>query len=308
MDETVQSEETAFEQSDVPNEAGPGEGAQEGGYQDAQGEAQAAPIAPEGQETFLTGGTLDPTKLPPELQPIFKKMQGAYTKKMQDAASLREKASVVDKFYQDRNYAFQTLAQWAAQNGYSVVPVGQQPPDAQRQQQFQGAGIDKVLAEHLPPELAWMAEPQAKAVQAAVQQMLAPVVQALQQNQQTQSRAYAEREWDKLASELSDTNPGWEEHEEAMSEVLDFLQGSALSHPRFGSKHKLLYDIVTNGAASQAAVTKRMNQAVKNRPASSVGGQRNAQPNLVDRIRGAKSGPDAFKLAVQAAEAATRAN
>ena len=306
MDETVQSEETALEQSNVPQEA-PETDSTEGGFdQDTQGQSELGQAAQqEAQEHFLAGSTLDPTKLPPEMQPIFKRMQGAYTKKMQDAAALREKASVVDRFYQDRDYAFQTLAQWAAQNGYQIAPVGQLQQQQRQAQQAPAADqITEAIKAKLPPELQWMADSQAPAIQAAVQQMLAPVVQQLAQSQQAQSRQYAEREWDKLAAELSEKAPGWEQHEEDMCELLDFLTSNNMSHPRYGSKHQILYDLVTKNAAAQADVTRRMNQAVKNRPSSGVS-TRNATSNFQDRIRSAKSAQDAFRLAVQAAEQAS---
>src|SRR5690349_19928608 len=87
------------------------------------------------EETFLDGdGNLDPRKLDAALQPIFKRMQAAYTKRMQGVAEIREKAAVVDRFYNDANFAHQTLAQWATQNGYTLTPVGgQQQPQQQRQ-------------------------------------------------------------------------------------------------------------------------------------------------------------------------------
>src|ERR1041384_2665299 len=67
-----------------------------------QGQQQAQ------EETFLDGdGNLDPRKLDAALQPIFKRMQAAYTKRMQGVAEIREKASVVDRFYNDANFAHQ---------------------------------------------------------------------------------------------------------------------------------------------------------------------------------------------------------
>lgn len=306
MDETVQAEETALDQSAIPGEAETT--ADQGGLdQDNEGAISQEAAQQVGQDTFLTGASLDPTKLPPEIQPIFKKMQGAYTKKMQEAARWREQAGVVDRFYNDRDFAFQTLAQWAAQNGYSISPVGAQHPQAQPATQQYGrqgqatAQIVEALKANLPPELQWMAESQAPAITTAVQALLQPLVQQLTQQTTSVQRQVMEREYDTLAAELSDKAPGWEEHEGDMAELLDFLQGQQLKHPKFGSKHQLLYNLVTGNAAAEANVVKRMNNAAKNRPSSGMTTGRTVS-NLAERVMKAKSSQDAFRLAAQAAE------
>ena len=253
------------------------------------------------QATFLNGTpNLDPSKLPPDLQPIFKKMQGAYTRKMQDIARVREQAEVVERFYNDRNFAFQTLAQWAAQNGYQIAPVGQQIAQQQQMQAGQTSPIAEALKKNLPQELQWMAESQAPAIEAAVKNLLSPVVQQLAQHTQTTQQAARESEWDRHAAELSNVAPGWEEHEQEMSEWYDFLTSPAMNHPKLGSKLQVLYNLVTGNAATTAKVVKDMQRAAKNRPSSSSTTGRTAS-NIQDRVRGAKSSQDAFALAAQAA-------
>ena len=255
MDENdiIAEQETA---SSVETDPSPADSsADQGGFdQDAQETTIPTPQQAQqgdGTPSFLAGATLDPTKLPPEIQPIFKKMQGAYTKKMQEAARWREQADIVDRFNNDRDFGFQTVAQWAARNGFSLAPVGagqNQQPRAQQGYQRPGApdpNIVEAIKANLPPELQWMAEAQAPAIQQAVQQMLAPLAQQLTQSQQSATRQVMEREWDDLASQLSDVAPGWEEHEGEMSELLGFLQGSTMKHPKYGSKHQLLYNLVT---------------------------------------------------------------
>ena len=303
-DENDLSQETASVETDS------GEQTQEFGAQETQDEGAipgvdqvaAAQAAPE-QQTFLEGSTLDPRQLPPEIQPIWKRMQSAYTKKMQEIAAVRDQAQIVERFYNDRDFAFQTVAQWAAQNGFAVQPIGaQQHQQAQltpQQQQGQGdlpPGLVEQVKNSLPPELQWMAESQAKAQWAAAQMLLKPLVQQTQQQQ----RQAVEQEWDKLADELSQQAPGWEEHENEMTELYDFLQSQKLSHPKFGSKHQLLYNLVTSNAAATAQVAKRMTQAAKNRPASGISTGKTAS-NLSDRIKQAKTSQDAFRLAAQAA-------
>lgn len=302
MDENDISQETA------PVEADSGEQTQEFGAETTQDEGAipgvdqvaAQQAATPEQQTFLEGSTLDPRQLPPEIQPIWKRMQSAYTKKMQEIAAVRDQAQIVERFYNDRDFAFQTVAQWAAQNGFAVQPVGaQQHQQAQQQVQPQGdmpAGLVEQVKASLPPELQWMAESQAKAQWAAAQMLLKPLVQQTQQQQ----RQAVEQEWDKLAEELTQQAPGWEEHEGEMTELYDFLQSQKLSHPKFGSKHQLLYNLVTSNAAATAQVAKRMTQAAKNRPSSGITTGKTAS-NLMDRVRQAKTSQDAFRLAAQAA-------
>lgn len=246
------------------------------------------------EQTFVTGDeNLDPRKLDPALQPIFKRMQGAYTKKMQSLAQIQEKAAVVDRFYNDRAFAEQTLAQWAAQNGYQITPANGKVPA--QQQQAQGdvpAYLVEAFKQNLDPALHWMAEPQAKAMWTAMQGMLTPVFQ--QQQQQTQHQR--ETEWQKTADELAELAPGWEEHEETMGDLFDFMRSPQLVHPQFGSKIQMLYDLATAKAASLKQAHNRVAQAGKNRVSS--GRTQQVRPNIENDIRKASS-QDAWKLAVK---------
>jgi len=274
------------------------QGDQGGLDQNAEG---AIPQAAQ-EDHFLQGSTLDPRQLPPEVQPIFKKMQAAYTKKFQQAAEWQRQADIVDRFNNDRDFGFQTVAQWAARNGYQIAPVGQQQAQPiQRQQPGQvPPQLVEALKANLPPELQWMAEAQAPAIQTAVQQLLAPLAQQLMQTQNTRQQEQAGQEWDTLAEELSGIAPGWEEHEPEMVELYDFLTSPRMKDKKFGSKHQLLYNLVTGNAAATAQVAKRMNAAAKNRPSSGITTGRTSS-NIQDRIRSAKTSQDAFKLAAQAA-------
>lgn len=294
-------------------ETDPGQAEQtddQGGFdQNAQAATIPTPQQAQAQDTFLAGATLDPTKLPPEIQPIFKKMQGAYTKKMQEAAEWRRQAEIVERFNNDRDFGFQTVAQWAARNGYAIAPVGAQQatqPQAQQQASYQRPGqtnpqIVEAIKQNLPPELQWMAESVAPAINASVNQLLAPLAQQLTQTQASRDEEVRGQEWDKHAEALSSVAPGWEEHEPEMVELYRFWNSPAMHHPKFGSKHQLLYNMITGNAAATAQVTKRMQQAATNRPSSGIQTGRTTT-NLADRIRSAKSSQDAFKLAAQAAE------
>ncbi len=303
MDNEFPTEETALEQSAIESVPTQDEGQDISAEQDGAIPAQSEQAQQE-EEHFLKGSTLDPRQLPAEIQPIWKKMQGAYTKRMQEFAPIREQAAIVERFYSDRDFAFQTVAQWAAQNGYSIAPLGAQHPQAQQERQRQGNAPPKVLEAiraNLPEELKWMAEAQAPALMAAAQELLQP----LMQHQQSQQKAGLEQEWDRLAEELTESAPGWEEHEPEMAQLLDFMQGPQMRHPKYGSKHQLLYNLVNSNAAATAQVAKRMNAAVKNRPASGITTGRTTT-NFADRIKQAKTSQDAFRLAAQAAEGTSR--
>jgi len=259
-----------------------------------QGQQQA-------EETFLDGdGNLDPRKLDAALQPIFKRMQAAYTKRMQGVAEIREKAAVVDRFYNDANFAHQTLAQWATQNGYTLTPVGggnqnQQQPARQQGGNGQApAFLVEQFKANLQPELHWMAEPLANAMAASMQGMLAPVFQ-----EQTQAQQKArESEWDKSATELANVAPGWEEHEDTMGELFDFMRSPNQYHPVYGSKLQMLYNLATANAASMKKTQQRVAQAGKNLPTST---NRSGRPATGLGDPSKISTQDAWKLAVQQA-------
>jgi len=250
-------------------------------------------VQPQQEETFVTGDeNLDPRKLDPALQPIFKRMQAAYTKRMQSVASIQEKAAVVDRFYNDPQFAQQTLAQWAQQNGYQLTQANGQAPQQRGQAGDVPAYLVEAYKQNLDPALHWMAEPQAKAMWNAMQGMLAPV---FQQNEQATQKA-RETEWQRTADELGQLAPGWEEHEDTMGELFDFMRSKDLVHPTFGSKLQMLYDLATAKAASLKQAQGRVAQAGKNRVSSSRGTQ--TRPNIEQDIRKAST-QDAWKLAVK---------
>ena len=254
------------------------------------------------EDTFLKGSDLDPRKLPPELQPIFKRMQGVYTKKFQDFSTLRQKADVVDKFYADQNFARETLIGWAAQNGYQLTPINganasQGVTKALADPGAQGVPPQLVEAfkQELAPELQWMAPSQAAATWKVMQNLLAPVLKSQEQGQ-AQAR---QQEYEKYADELRSVAPGWEEHEDVMTELHDFLKSDQMFHPRYGSKIQMVYDLATKNGAALKQATDRVNAAAKNRVSSGRSGGTSSRPSITDQIAKAKSSDDAFKLAAQ---------
>jgi len=300
-DELENSGDTSTSGTDVSGDSGLDQNTAD---QTAPTPTQAAtPTVDAPGETFLDGASLDPRKLPPEVQPIFKAMQGAFTKRMQSIAEIRDKANVVDRFYNDQNFARETLTQWAAQNGLQLVPHGQQ---AQAQQPGAGGAanpqIVETLKQHLPPEMSWMAETLGPAFSQVLNQQLSQIVQPLTQLQQ--QRQFAEREgaYDKAAEELSNQIPHWQEHEDTMAEINAFLLSPDLVSPKYGSKLQLLYNAATANAASMAKATQRMTDAAKNRTPQTRNGARRPE-DVAQQIMKAKSSEDAFMMAANAARA-----
>lgn len=279
--------------------------------QEAQGTGESEPVSQEGtdvtqadqtpsEEHFLTGEeNLDPRKLDPALQPIFKRMQGVYTKRMQDIAEIRDRAAEVDRFYNDQAFAQQAVLQWASQNGYTITPPGGQQQQQQPQQAEVPAYLIEAFKNNLAPELQWLAEPQAKAMWTAMQGMLQPVLSRqeeaakLEQQRTMQAR---ETEWQKHAETLAETAPGWEDHEDVMGELFDFLKGDELHHPTYGSKLQMLYDLATARAASLKQAQQRVANAGKNRVTS---GRPVSRTGNVEEDVLKASTQDAWKLARQ---------
>lgn len=77
------------------------------------GTSEAAPRTGDTETTFF-----DPKTVPKELEPAYKQMQAAFTKKMQGLSSLRQKGEFYDQFSADPVGNMQKLA---AQYGYSLT-------------------------------------------------------------------------------------------------------------------------------------------------------------------------------------------
>ena len=225
-----------------------------------------------------------PSDLQREAKALRKRFQAAYTKKTQDLADLRRKAEIVDRFDSDPEFQRQVIQQAMARQGQATqesqtTATPKDPP----------AAILKMVQEALPPEMQWMAPAQAQIAWQIVQGMNQHVVQPLQQNLSAIQRSNQEREYNAVLGEFAEANPGWEAQEDAMVEVLEFLKSPALTHPRFGRKHDLLYRLAQGPEKVEQkaveTVLERTNRAVKSRSITSTGANRGTVSNLADRIR-----------------------
>lgn len=252
---------------------------------------EPAPDAPAEPESFI-----DPASLPPELKAHWSRMHGAYTKALNRTKGSADKAALVERFWADPAFARQTIEQWAQQTGtplsfgagtasptLTTHPTGTLP-----------AELVSAIEAELPAELRWMARSLAASQWKAQAHLLAPFIRDSQQKEASAREA----EYDTHAAQLSETAPGWEAHEDDMSDLLDFLQSKALQHRRWGSKLQVLHALVTGNATATREAVRRIGDAARNR-VSTGGPGRSTTTNIADRVRQAKSDHEAFEIAAQ---------
>lgn len=259
--------------------------------------AAETPAAPQ-EESFI-----DPSQLPDDIKPHWKRMHAAYTKTREDLKSGREARSEIQKFYSDLEYQERILNQVATQRGYKLVRPGEQPtaqPSATGSQPAGQAPADFVekIKVNLAPELQWMAPSLAATQWAAVQAAIQPLMQERQQEKQS-SKA---QEYQTAADELGTKFPGWEAEEENMNELLGFLQGGQMRHPKFGNRLEVLYKAaqLLNGHQGHVVqdYAKRTSEAARSRTVSSNAAKPSLE-NYQERIRKAPNQRDAFAIAAQ---------
>ena len=225
-----------------------------------------------------------------------------------EVRGLRQKAQMVDRFYSDPAYALQTIQQVAQSLGYTVAKPGAAAPPAQptaapEVPQWATDAARQALAGDT--ELEFMAPVIAKVAHAIMQQQLGP----LQEQAQTQAATQRQQEFERTVQELEADGTDWRTHEDAMMERLTFLRqavnGGTLSHPKYGSLLKLLYDWTTGQRGAQVEAGRRMKQALANR---STAGQSRSQPpvDVTQLIREAKSPQDKWDVAMKQALAEVR--
>ena len=262
--------------SDEPTEPAPGDG--------------GAPV----QEDSV----FDPSQLAPELQTQWKKMQGAYTKRMQSIAQTKNAAQIVDRFNTDPDFARQTIQQRAQQLGMTLGQPGSQPGLSNGSSKSLPPELVEAVKTNLSPELQWMAPALAASQWAGMQMALQPI-----QEQQAQSaRSTRDQQYDALVEQLSSKAPGWEAHEDDMDGLLSFLQSPKMTDRRWGSKLELLHKLVTGDGQATAEAARRMGQAGRSR---APGGMPMAAPvlNIGEQVKKVKNNSEAWELAAKHAMA-----
>ena len=237
----------------------------------------------------------DPNTLAPELQSQWKKMQGAYTKRMQAIAGLKDQADEYDRLNTDPTTARKFIRERARELGLTVA---EPTPTITSSTEGIPAEFIEAIKNNLDPQLQWLAPALAKAQWAGVRTMLKPLAD------QTQATEQANRKRDYLtaAEALSVKVPGWEEHEDSMNDALTFLNSGTLTHPQFPSKLEVLHWMVTGHAAEKATQLTRQGNAARNRTVTGQAG-RSGVSNIADQIRKATRRSEAFDLAAKHAVA-----
>lgn len=255
----------------------------------------------EGEEAQPEESFIDPSQLPEELKPHWKRMHAAFSSKMKGIKDSRDKLDAYNRFFEDPEYAKQTIMAVAPKLGLNIngQAAPQQAPGQQAQQRATDVPPELVEAvrNNLAPELQWMADSIAASHWAANKVALKPIMDRFDSDRTDRFT----REYESAAEELAAKVPGWETKEDDMTEMLDFIQDKTkLRHPVFGNKLELIYNMTTgNTRATQEAIN-RMSQAGRNRSSISSS-TRHPVTNISQRVKEAKNEAEAWDIAAQGA-------
>lgn len=279
---------------------------------EAEAGKEGEQVAQEAEEQEEVSEDEIPEELRPKegLDPALEKhragMHRGYTKALEKLkareAELDEEDSqreIVHKFFNDKNYAASVVQDWASQNGYSLTRA-QAAAVAQNQSSQLAPGYVELVKSQLPEELHSFAPSIAQATYAVTKQLVNPILQQQEQTRQTQEQASQQERTEAvntLMEELEVESPGWQEHEDEMIELLDYLENpKALTHKAFGSKAKLLLNLVTGGAKATNDAAERMRAAARHKGVKPQGSR---GPNTTaERIQQAKTDDEVWDIAV----------
>lgn len=276
--------------------------------------------ATDGAETTSDSGRLiDPATLPDDLKPHWSRMTQAHNRRLDaikereaELGQLEQKADVVDRFYSDPQYAQQVIQQMAGQLGMQLVPQGQQPvgTTAQTGQGMTDSVLDKANAAFAErPDLQFLAPMVAKVAQAIAEEKAQEAVQPFRQQQEAQAQQHRRQEYQQAVGQLSEQVPGWEEHEDDMLSVWQFLQqaaqGGSMLHPRYGSVLGLLHRLATGDAAATAEAGRRMQRSLTSRTTTGSAAPAPA-PNVLEQIANTDDRQGKWGLAFRDALATVR--
>jgi hypothetical protein len=250
---------------------------------------------------------INPSELPEEIKPHWKRMHSAYTKRLEKFNERKPDLDMLDRFRNDPSFARDLLQHEAQRLGFSLAPVNgttpQTPPTAAaRSGDGPPATLVNAIKGRLDPSLQWMAESLAAATWEGTRAATQPLVD----RDRAKEQAARDTEWGAMSAKLTETAPGWEAHEDDMSELQDWLKGPSLTHPRFGDKLTFLYNAVTNGSQAKAAAIRSMGDAARNATRTGLS-SRSTTPNITERVRKATTTQDAMKVAAEEAERELRA-
>ncbi len=272
-----------------------------------------APDTGDGATTDDDQRLIDPATLPDQLKPHWGRMTqvnnqrvAAVRERERGLTELERKAGIVDRLGSDPTYARQVVEQMATQLGMSLTAGASpaQPSDAGAVPANVLQAAQQALADQ--PDVQFLAPVIAKVAYNIAQETVQPFQKQQEQQQQQQRR----HEYEQMSSTLSETAPGWEEHEDAMEARFQFLkdalnQKGPMVHPRFGSVLEMLYRLETGHATATAEAGRRMQRALTNRTTTGTG-RRTPAPNIQEQIAKAGTPDDQWAIAFNAAVAEER--
>jgi hypothetical protein len=186
----------------------------------------------------------DPKDVPVELQDSYKRMQGSYTKKMQEISSFakehRQKVEAYDNFMRD---PVGTMQQLAAQQGYRLTKAEAAAAAAQAATEFQPKTWDDVIS---------------RAKSEAKQELLAELQPFMSEIRNTKRS--------QIETALDSEYPEWRAHEEDMVKLIN-------QHPTLASDPAMLVRLaipkeVMESKATQAALEKLRKKTEANKATS----------------------------------------
>jgi hypothetical protein len=237
----------------------------------AEGKSQARepeaksdkPAAEVTEETFY-----DPKTAPPELQSEYKKMQAAFTKKMQALAKNREKIEAYEAFEKS---PVETMQKLAAQYGMKLTPA-----QAQAALDSNAATADNWQ----PGNWGEVEQRISKAAESRILSQLQPLLQEVHRMKQTS-----------IENQLSEIDPTWHTYEDTMIANLK-------AHPTLAQDPALLYRMsVPTEAIESRAVQKALKRFEEKGKSAAAAGSSTTGKKPAAALREAKSVQEAWDIA-----------
>ncbi len=201
------------------------------------------------------------------------------------------------RFAQDEAFARNVIVARAAQLGLQIT-APPSPASVSGKPAGPPAEYVETIKATLAPEMQFLAPQLAVATWTATQAAIEPI-----KTQQASLAAQRQQEtYETMARGLAEEAPGWERYEDTMLDILTFLRGAvnntgSMTHPKYGSALKLLYQLASGEGAAVATAARRQQQAARNRTSTSQAGTRSAGPDLATMLSQAKTPQQKWAMA-----------
>ncbi|HOX22268.1 MAG TPA: hypothetical protein PLL10_02295 [Elusimicrobiales bacterium] len=184
----------------------------------------------------------DPKSVPAELQPAYKQMQAAFTRGMQKLSSERSKAQFYDQFYRDPIGNIQRLAK---QYGYQLT-------------REQAAALEQAQGGPLPKD--WQPQSWEEVFQKAQQITTENIYRQLQ----PLLSEVKKQKRDSIEKTLSEIDPGWQQYEQEMVDLIKEIPGLA-NHP------ERLYRLAVPPEVIESRATKKAIERLESKAKAAAG-------------------------------------